>query len=119
MSADTIHIEVAYALPDRQKLMALQVPRGTTAREAVRLSGMVEHFPQMNVDEDPLGIFGQALGVRGMPPAEEYQLQQGDRVEIYRPLLADPKEARKRRAQEAGARRQIKSSSAGEADAGA
>lgn len=110
MSAETIHIEVAYALPEKQKLMALQVPTGTTAREAVKLSSLQDEFPQINPDEDPLGIFGQALGVRGMPPAEEYQLRQGDRVEIYRPLIADPKEARKKRAKEAEEKRQERSS---------
>ena len=114
-----IHVEVAYALPTRQRLVALQVPLGTTAREAVKLSAIADDFPEIRVDEDPLGIFGQALGVRGMPAADEYQLQEGDRVEIYRPLIADPKEARKKRAQEAEDRRQEKSSSESAADEGA
>lgn len=111
MSTETIHVEIAYALAERQKLMNLQVPLGTTAREAVKLSEIADEFPQIRPQEDPLGIFGQALGVRGMPPAEEYQLQDGDRVEIYRPLIADPKEVRKKRAKEAEERRQLKSSS--------
>lgn len=119
MSAETIHIEIAYALPDRQKLMALQVPLGTTAREAVKLSSLADEFPQIDLEEDPLGIFGQALGVRGMPPAEEYQLRQGDRVEIYRPLIADPKEVRKKRAREAEERRQDKSLSESSSEEGA
>jgi uncharacterized protein len=117
--AEKIHVEVAYALPDRQKLLTLQVPVGTTAREAVRLSAIADEFPGINLDEDILGVFGQALGVRGMPPPEEYQLQQGDRVEIYRPLTADPKEVRKKRAREAEQRRQEKSSSGAAADEGA
>lgn len=111
MAAEIIHVEVAYALPDRQKLLTLQVPLGTTAREAVKLSAIGDEFPEANVENDPLGIFGQALGVRGMPAAEAYQLREGDRVEIYRPLIADPKEVRKQRAKEAEERRQEMSSS--------
>ena len=98
LSDRTISVEVAYALPDRQKIISLDLPEGTTAREAVRASGIATLFPDIDVDSCPLGIFGHALGARGMQPAEAYRLRQGDRVEIYRPLIADPKEVRKRRA---------------------
>ncbi len=91
-----MRVEVAFALPHRQVLLPLSVARGTTAREAVRLSGIARHFPGEPLAERDfagadLGIFGQA--VDGDTP-----LADGDRVEIYRPLLVDPREARQRRA---------------------
>ncbi len=97
--SDLITVEVAYALPDKQKIVELTVPRGTTARQAVDQSGIETHFPDLDTREAPMGIFGQALGAKGMPPPEEYALEPGDRVEIYRPLIADPKAVRKQRAE--------------------
>lgn len=88
-----ITVEVAYALPHEQKIIALQVEEGTTAWEAVVKSGIAGIFPQIDVDNDPMGIFGKAL----RDPKKEV-LKAGDRVEIYRPLIADPKEARAKRA---------------------
>lgn len=83
-----ILVEVAYALPDRQRLLSLAVPAGTTALEAVERSGILDEFPEIDLEEQPLGIFG-----RRCPP--EQALRDGDRVEIYRPLRADPKEVRR------------------------
>lgn len=100
-AAETITVEVAYAEPDQQKIVSLQVPPGTTARAAARLSGISELFPTLDVDSDPMGIFSQVLGSKGLPGPDEYVLQPMDRVEIYRPLLADPKEVRKQRAAKA------------------
>lgn len=100
-----ITVEVAYALPERQKLISLQVPPGTTALEAVKQSGILQAFPEIDLAESKLGIFSQVLGTKGLPPAEEYQMQERDRVEIYRPLLADPKEVRRKRAAEAKQRK--------------
>lgn len=88
-----ITVEVAYALPHEQKIIALQVEEGTTAWEAVVKSGITGIFPQIDVDNAPMGIFGKAL----RDPKKEV-LKAGDRVEIYRPLIADPKEARAKRA---------------------
>ena len=96
-----ITVEVAYALPDRQKIIELQVADGTTAIEAVKASGIVELFPDIDLASAKMGIFGQALGTKGLKPPAEYQLQPRDRVEIYRPLTADPKEVRRRRAEKA------------------
>ncbi|MCV6603743.1 MAG: RnfH family protein [Porticoccaceae bacterium] len=96
-----ITVEVAYALPERQKIIELQVAEGTTAMEAVLASGIVELFPEIQPDKVKMGIFGQALGTKGLQPAAQYQLQARDRVEIYRPLTADPKEVRRRRAEKA------------------
>lgn len=95
---ETIAIEVACALPDRQKILSLQVAQGTTALQAVQLSGMAQYFPELALAQATLGIYGQILGTRGLAPASQYVLKAGDRVEIYRPLRVDPKEARRKRA---------------------
>jgi len=99
--SETIVVEVAYALPDKQKIISLQVAPGTTARQAVRDSNIVAVFPEIDIDGVTLGIFSHTLGTKGMPPAEAYVLKAMDRVEIYRPLIVDPKEVRKQRAAKA------------------
>lgn len=91
LSAETIVIEVAYATPSRQVLKALEVPIGTSVEQAIDLSGIRETFPDMVIDPNAVGIFSRKVTM-------DHVLQGGDRVEIYRPLLADPKEARRRRA---------------------
>ena len=97
--SELISVEVAYALPNKQLIKALEVPRGTSAIEAVRLSGIDADFEDLSLDQSlQLGIFGKV--VKG-----EQALQAGERVEIYRPLQVDPKEVRKRRAAEAKERR--------------
>lgn len=88
-----ISIEVVYALPDRQALLKLQLPQGTTAREAVQRSGLEDEFPGLELSTMPLGLFGKRL-----PSPETHVLEPGDRIELYRPLRADPKEVRKQRA---------------------
>lgn len=90
---DTIAVEVVYALADRQKLLRLSVPYGTTMLEAAERSGVAGLFPGLDLAVAPMGIFGKAVA----RPAERV-LEDGERVEIYRPLIADPKEARKQRA---------------------
>ena len=92
--ADTIKVEVVYARPERQVLLSLDVPDGTTVAEAIDLSGIRETFPEIEIAGGDLGIFS-----RKVPP--EQILRDGDRVEIYRPLIADPKESRRRRAAKA------------------
>lgn len=96
---DMITVEIAYALPDRQRILELQVPVGTTAMEAVRRSGIEQLFPELEVEKAKLGVFSQVLGTKGLAPASDYQLRERDRIEIYRPLIADPKEARRKRAE--------------------
>ena len=93
MDRQSIAVEVVYALADRQKLIRLTVPKGTTVREAALRSGLDRDFPGLDLADSPLGIFGKAV-----PRPEERVLEEGERVEIYRPLIADPKEVRKRRA---------------------
>lgn len=94
----TVAIEVACALPERQLVVPLEVPVGTTALEAVALAGIVAAFPEVAIDPARIGIHGRLLGTRGLAPAARYAVRAGDRVEVYRPLLADPKIARRRRA---------------------
>jgi len=91
-----ISVEVAYALPDRQRIIRLTVPAGTTALEAAHLSHIADHFPGLDIDGSAMGVFGKLVAKPG-----ERVLLQGERVEIYRPLIADPKEARKQRAAKA------------------
>ncbi|BAZ94074.1 UPF0125 protein [Thiohalobacter sp. COW1] len=90
-SADRIQVEVAYARPDQQVILPLEVARGTTLRQAIEQSGILEQFPEIDLEQQQLGIFGKL----NKPDTE---LREGDRVEIYRSLIADPKEVRKQRA---------------------
>lgn len=92
MDEEWIHIEVAAALPQRQLVIALEVPACTTLAEAVARANMAERLPGLVVDEARLGVFG-----RLRPP--DSLLRDGDRVEIYRPLAADPKEVRRQLAE--------------------
>lgn len=94
----TIAVEVAYALPQKQALLRLEVVEGATALDAVQQSGVAEQFEQIDMASLKLGIFGKAV-------AASQVLREGDRVEIYRPLVADPKEVRKARAAKAKERR--------------
>ncbi len=96
---DLISVEVAYALPHQQKIISLLVEPGTSALQAVERSGIVKFFPEIDIANAKLGIFGQALGTKGLDSAASHMLQQGDRVEIYRPLIVDPKDARRKRAE--------------------
>ena len=93
-----IHVEVAYALEDKQTIMTLDVPEGTTALEAAKQSGITNKFDDIDLDNAKLGIFAKVV-------APTQVLRAGDRVEIYRPLIADPKEVRKARAARAKERR--------------
>lgn len=102
----TIEVEVAYARPDKQKIITLSVAPGTTASEAVSLSGITKEFPEIDLGTAKLGLFGKHFGTKGIKAADEYVLQHWDRVEIYRPLIADPKEVRRRRAEKAKAEKQ-------------
>lgn len=93
MTDKTIWVEVAYALPEKQKIIKLDVPEGTSVYQAAELSGMTLEFSEINLAESNMGIFGKAVK---NPQAQE--IKQGQRVEIYRPLLIDPKQARLNRA---------------------
>ncbi len=86
-----IRIEVAYATPDRQVLLSLSVPQGTTVAEGIELSAIRDKFSGINMDLTSVGIFSQKVSLDKI-------LQEGDRIEIYRPLRADPRETRRQRA---------------------
>ena len=94
-----IPVEVAYALPDKQKIITINVAPGTTALEAAEISGIAFEFPEIDFSTVKMGVFGKLFGTKGLKQASEYVLQPRDRVEIYRPLLIDPKEVRRRRAE--------------------
>jgi putative ubiquitin-RnfH superfamily antitoxin RatB of RatAB toxin-antitoxin module len=91
--SNRINIEVVYALPYEQTLLKTQVPPGTTAAEAVKISGILEKYPEIDLARSKLGIYGKLTKA-------DAELRDRDRVEIYRPLIADPKEVRRQRAAE-------------------
>ena len=93
MGINKIRVEVAFAAPDEQKIIGLDILAGTTMYDAVVQSGIIKIFPQIDMENDKLGIFGKAV-----KKPKEHELREGDRVEIYRPLTIDPKQARLNRA---------------------
>ena len=90
---DFMMVEIAYALPQKQLIIPVQVPLNCTVEQAIIASGMLAKFPDIDLSLNQVGIFGKATRL-------DAALRQLDRVEIYRPLIADPKEARKQRAEE-------------------
>ncbi len=90
-NVEMIGIEVAYALPEQQVLLEVQVEDGATVKDGIEKSGVLFYFPDIDLDASKVGIFGKLTKL-------DTTLHQGDRVEIYRPLLADPKEVRRLRA---------------------
>lgn len=93
MSDEKIYVELVYALPTEQLLLKSEVPKGTTIAEAVKLSGILGKFPEIDLEKGKFGIFGKLSKV-------DTVLREKDRIEIYRPLIADPKEVRRKRAEE-------------------
>ncbi|MCQ9123134.1 RnfH family protein [Rodentibacter caecimuris] len=91
-----INIEIAYALPDHYYLKSLQVEEGTMVQTAILQSGILQQFTDIDLRENKVGIFSRPTKLTDI-------LKEGDRVEIYRPLLADPKEIRRKRAAEQAA----------------
>ena len=94
-------VEVAYALPDKQSLVSLEVEEGTTIKEAIEASGVLETYHQIDLTIDKVGIFSKFATL-------DTVLREKDRVEIYRPLIADPKKVRKERAARGKAMRSVK-----------
>ncbi len=94
MTSDTlIHVEVAYARPEHQVIIPLEVPLGSSVEDAIRASGILDTYSEIDLAQNKVGLFGKLTKL-------DTTLRAKDRVEIYRPLIADPKEARKRRAAE-------------------
>ncbi|MEW8037051.1 MAG: RnfH family protein [Candidatus Thiodiazotropha sp.] len=85
--------EVAFGKLDEQALLTVESAEPLTAKQAIEASGILERFPEIDLKTNKIGIFGKATKLDAL-------LSEGDRVEIYRPLIADPKEARKKRAAE-------------------
>jgi len=93
MNTETINVEVAYALPEKQVIRKVNVDAGTTIGAAIVQSGIMMDFPDIDLENAKVGIFGKVAPMTKV-------LSDGDRVEIYRPLIADPKEVRRKRAAE-------------------
>lgn len=93
MSDNKIKVEVVYALPHEQILLKLEVPQASTIADTVRLSGLPEKYPEIDLVKGKFGLFGKLSKI-------DTVLREKDRVEIYRPLIADPKEVRRKRAEE-------------------
>ena len=87
----TLQIEVAYATPEQQHIITLTVPEHSTIEQAIQASGILQHFPEIDLKQNAVGIFGKVCTLN-------QTLRTGDRIEIYRPLQIDPKQARKQRA---------------------
>jgi len=93
LEKDELLVEVAYARPEVQVIIPLYVKNGTTLEEAIHQSGVLEDFPEIDLEKNKVGIFSKIS-------PKDTVLREKDRVEIYRPLIADPKEVRKQRAKE-------------------
>lgn len=91
--ADSIQIEVAYARPERQEIVELKLPAGSSVQQAVEASGLLQRYPEIELAKAKVGIYGKLARL-------DTALRDKDRVEVYRPLIADPKEVRKQRAAE-------------------
>lgn len=93
MADETILVEVAYARRDQQVLIPVRLPPGATVEEAIRRSGVLERFPEIDLARNKVGIWSKLTKL-------DTPVRDRDRVEIYRPLIADPKEVRRKRAEE-------------------
>ena len=88
-----INVEVTYGLADKQSLLSFKAGEGVTVEEAIKQSGILEEYPDIDLTKNKVGVFGKLTKL-------SQPLRDKDRVEIYRPLIADPKEVRKKRAAE-------------------
>ncbi|BAW80799.1 hypothetical conserved protein [Candidatus Nitrosoglobus terrae] len=91
VSANMISVEVAYAHPSKQAILKIAVPENTTVEEAIQISNILKQFPEINLHKNGVGIFSKLTKL-------DAPLCHQDRIEIYRPLIADPKEIRRKRA---------------------
>ena len=90
---ESIHVEVVYPLPQKQEIFAVTLPPGATVLQAIEASGILQKYPEIDLAKNKLGVFAKLAKPDAL-------LRDRDRVEIYRPLIADPKEVRKQRAAE-------------------
>jgi len=104
--ADMLNIEICYAMSDKQELVRIRVPEGATLQQGLEASGLLVKYPEIDVKKNKFGIWNKLSKL-------DTALRDKDRVEIYRPLIADPKEVRKQRAAEG----KVMKKGAGDADA--
>ena len=104
--SELITIEVVYPLPQKQEVFLVKLPIGVTTRQAIEASGILQKYPEIDLTKNKVGVFAKLAKL-------DAPLRDRDRVEIYRPLIADPKEVRKQRAAEG----KIMKKGAGEAEA--
>jgi uncharacterized protein len=104
--AEVMNVEVCYALPEKQLLIPVKLPVGATLQQALEASGILDKYREIDLKKNKFGIFAKLS-------KPDSVLRDGDRVEIYRPLIADPKEVRKQRAAEG----KVMKKGAGDADA--
>lgn len=97
--SEQINIQVCYALPERQEIIRLKVAGGAVLKDAVEQSGLLEKYPEISLEQGKFGVFGKLSKT-------DTVLREGDRIEIYRPLIADPKESRRKRSEEVKAEKQ-------------
>lgn len=91
MASNKIKVEVAYAAPDRQCILVVELEQGSTIEAAIKGSTILSEFPEINLEKQKIGVFGKLRQL-------DEVVNDGDRVEIYRPLVIDPKEARRAKA---------------------
>lgn len=94
MNDSLLTLEVVYGLPERQKIMVVHVSPGTTVEQAIIQSGILQYFDDIDLQKSAVGIWNKTCKLADQP-------RNGDRIEIYRPLIADPKEIRRKRAEKA------------------
>ncbi|HAW93965.1 MULTISPECIES: RnfH family protein [unclassified Arsukibacterium] len=92
--AEHVTVEVAYALPTQQSLLTITVPIGSTVMQVIEQSGILQQYPEIDLSQQKIGVWSR-------PVKHDEQVNDGDRIEIYRPLIADPKDLRRRRAEKA------------------
>lgn len=94
MEDNQLHIEVVYGVPNKQELLSVTVSENTTVEQAIKESGILSLFPEIDLSVNKVGVWNRTVKLSEV-------LRDTDRIEIYRPLIADPKEVRKRRAEKA------------------
>ncbi|MGO1298091.1 MAG: RnfH family protein [Vibrio sp.] len=96
MSQDNpmIHVEVVYALPHEQRVINVMAKQDMTAEQIIEQSGVLAMYPEIDLDKNSIGVFSRNI-------KRDSTVRDGDRIEIYRPLLADPKDIRRKRAEQA------------------
>ena len=91
---DKVTIEVVYGVPHKQKILTLILAEGSTVEQAILASGVIDLFPEIDLKVNKVGIWNRAVKLSEV-------VTDLDRIEVYRPLIADPKDVRKRRAEKA------------------